>query len=72
MGAVVGDRIQNDDTNQPRDVERCSQSDNYQRVQEGFMTLFLYNGHEFEEETKTQYRVGDRVPVQVNAIINPR
>ena len=72
VGAIVGDRMQNDDTNQPRDVERCSQSDNYQRVQEGFMTLFSYNGHEFEEETKTQYRVGDRVPVQVNAIINPR
>ena len=27
-------------------------------------------GHEFEEETQTQYRVGQRVPVQVNAVIN--
>ena len=70
VGAVVGDRMQNDDTNETRNVERCTQRDNYQRVQEGYMTLFSYNGHEFEEETQTQYRVGQRVPVQVNATIN--
>jgi uncharacterized protein YcfJ len=73
VGAVVGDRMQNDDTNnESRNVERCTQRDSYQRVQEGFMTLFSYNGHEFEEETQTHYRVGERVPVQVNAVINPR
>jgi len=71
VGAVVGDRMQNDDTTaDTRNVERCTQRDSYQRVQEGFMTLFSYNGHEFEEETQTQYRVGQRVPVQVNAVIN--
>ena len=71
VGAVVGDRMQNDDTSaDTRNVERCTQRDSYQRVQEGYMTLFSYNGHEFEEETQTQYRVGQRVPVQVNAIIN--
>lgn len=71
VGAVVGDRMQNDDaTADTRNVERCTQRDSYQRVQEGFMTLFSYNGHEFEEETQTQYRVGQRVPVQVNAVIN--
>jgi hypothetical protein len=64
--------MQNDDTNESRNVERCTQRDSYQRVQEGFMTLFSYNGHEFEEETQIQYRVGERVPVQVNAVINPR
>ena len=69
MGAVVGDRMQNDDTNETRNVERCTQRDNYQRVQEGYMTLFSYNGHEFEEETQTKYRVGQKVSVQVNAII---
>jgi uncharacterized protein YcfJ len=73
VGAVVGDRMQNDDANnESRNVERCTQRDSYQRVQEGFMTLFSYNGHEFEEETQTHYRVGERVPVQVNAVINPR
>ena len=73
VGAVVGDRMQNDDTNnESRNVERCTQRDSYQRVQAGFMTLFSYNGHEFEEETQTHYRVGERVPVQVNAVINPR
>jgi hypothetical protein len=72
VGAVVGDRMQNDDTSESRNVERCTQRDNYQRVQEGFMTVFSYNGHEFEEETPTQYRVGERVPVQVNAVISPR
>jgi hypothetical protein len=71
VGAVVGDRMQNDDTSaDTRNVERCTQRDSYQRVQEGYMTLFSYNGHEFEEETQTQYRVGQRVPVQVNAVIN--
>jgi uncharacterized protein YcfJ len=70
VGAVVGDRMQNDDTNETRNVERCSQRDNYQRVQEGYMTLFSYNGHEFEEETQTKYRVGQKVSVQVNAIID--
>ncbi|MEI6869420.1 MAG: glycine zipper 2TM domain-containing protein [Methylophilaceae bacterium] len=71
VGAVVGDRMQNDDTSaDTRNVERCNQRDSYQRVQEGYMTLFSYNGHEFEEETQTQYRVGQRVPVQVNAVIN--
>ena len=70
VGAVVGDRMQNDDTNETRNVERCSQRDNYQRVQEGYMTLFSYNGHEFEEETQTKYRVGQKIPVQVNAVIN--
>ena len=73
VGAVVSDRMQNDDTSaDTRNVERCAQRDSYQRVQEGYMTLFSYNGHEFEEETQTQYRVGERVPVQVNAVINPR
>ena len=71
VGAVVGDRMQNDDAStDTRNVERCTQRDSYQRVQEGYMTLFSYNGHEFEEETQTQYRVGQRVPVQVNAVIN--
>jgi len=71
VGAVVGDRMQNDDTTDTRNVERCTQRDNYQRTQEGYMTLFSYNGHEFEEETQTKYRVGQKVPVQVNAVINP-
>ena len=71
VGAVVGDRVQNDDTTDTRNVERCTQRDNYQRTQEGYMTLFSYNGHEFEEETQTKYRVGQKVPVQVNAVINP-
>ena len=71
VGAVVGDRMQNDDTSaDTRNVERCTQRDSYQRVQEGYMTLFSYNGHEFEEETQTQYRVGQKVSVQVNAIID--
>jgi uncharacterized protein YcfJ len=70
VGAVVGDRMQNDDTTETRNVERCTQRDNYQRVQEGYMTLFSYNGHEFEEETQTKYRVGQKVSVQVNAIID--
>lgn len=71
VGAVVGDRVQNDDTTaDTRNVERCTQRDNYQRTQEGYMTLFSYNGHEFEEETQTKYRVGQKVPVQVNAVIN--
>ena len=71
VGAVVGDRMQNDDTNnESRNVERCTQRDSYQRVQEGFMTLFSYNGHEFEEETQTKYRVGQKVSVQVNAVID--
>lgn len=70
VGAVVGDRMQNDDTSaDTRNVERCTQRDNYQRVQEGYMTLFSYNGHEFEEETQTKYRVGQKVSVQVNAVI---
>jgi uncharacterized protein YcfJ len=73
VGAVVGDRMQNDDANnESRNVERCTQRDSYQRVQEGYMTLFSYNGHEFEEETQTKYRIGERVPVEVNAVINPR
>jgi uncharacterized protein YcfJ len=71
VGAVVGDRMQNDDTTaDTRNVERCTQRDSYQRVQEGYMTLFSYNGHEFEEETQTKYRVGQKVSVQVNAIID--
>jgi uncharacterized protein YcfJ len=70
VGAVVGDRMQNDDTSETRNVERCTQRDNYQRVQEGYMTLFSYNGHEFEEETQTKYRVGQKVSVQVNAVID--
>ena len=70
VGAVVGDRMQNDDTAaDTRNVERCTQRDNYQRVQEGYLTLFSYNGHEFEEETQTKYRVGQKVSVQVNAVI---
>ena len=70
VGAVVGDRMQNDDANEARNVERCTQRDNYQRVQEGYITTFSYNGHEFEEETQTKYRVGQKVSVQVNAIID--
>jgi uncharacterized protein YcfJ len=71
VGAVVGDRMQNDDTTaDPRNAERCTQRDNYQRVQEGYITVFSYNGHEFEEETETKYRVGQKVPVQVNAIVD--
>ncbi len=71
VGAVVGDRMQNDDTTaDTRNVERCTQRDNYQRVQEGYTTVFSYNGHEFEEETQTKYRVGQKEPVQVNAVID--
>ncbi|MEY4921081.1 MAG: hypothetical protein RLZZ564_609 [Pseudomonadota bacterium] len=71
VGAVVGDRMQNDDTTaDTRNTERCTQRDNYQRVQEGYITVFSYNGHEFEEETETKYRVGQKVPVQVNAIVD--
>ncbi|CAM8422014.1 COG3134 Predicted outer membrane lipoprotein [Candidatus Methylopumilus planktonicus] len=71
VGAVVGDRMQNDDTTaDTRNVERCTQRDNYQRVQEGYTTVFSYNGHEFEEETQTKYRVGQKVSVQVNAVID--
>jgi len=71
VGAVVGDRMQNDDTTaDTRNNERCTQRDNYQRVQEGYITVFSYNGHEFEEETETKYRVGQKVPVQVNAIVD--
>ena len=71
VGAVVGDRMQNDDTTaDARNAERCAQRDNYQRVQEGYITVFSYNGHEFEEETETKYRVGQKVPVQVNAIVD--
>jgi uncharacterized protein YcfJ len=70
VGAVVGDRVQNADTNDTNNVERCTQRDNYQRVQEGYMTTFSYNGHEFEEETQTKYRVGQKVSVQVNAVID--
>ena len=71
VGAVVGDRMQNDDTTaDARNAERCTQRDNYQRVQEGYTTVFSYNGHEFEEETQTKYRVGQKVSVQVNAIID--
>jgi uncharacterized protein YcfJ len=71
VGAVVGDRMQNDDTTaDTRNAERCTQRDNYQRAQEGYITVFSYNGHEFEEETQTKYRVGQKVSVQVNAIID--
>ena len=71
VGAVVGDRMQNDDTTaDTRNAERCTQRDNHQRVQEGYITVFSYNGHEFEEETETKYRVGQKVPVQVNAIVD--
>ena len=71
VGAVVGDRMQNDDTTaDTRNAERCTQRDNYQRTQEGYITVFSYNGHEFEEETETKYRVGQKVPVQVNAIVD--
>jgi uncharacterized protein YcfJ len=71
VGAVVGDRMQNDDTTaDARNAERCTQRDNYQRVQEGYITVFSYNGHEFEEETETKYRVGQKVPVQVSAIVD--
>jgi uncharacterized protein YcfJ len=71
VGAVVGDRMQNDDTTaDTRNAERCTQRDNYQRTQEGYITVFSYNGHEFEEETQTKYRVGQKVSVQVNAIID--
>jgi uncharacterized protein YcfJ len=71
VGAVVGDRMQNDDTTaDTRNAERCTQRDNYERTQEGYITVFSYNGHEFEEETQTKYRVGQKVAVQVNAIID--
>ena len=71
VGAVVGDRMQNDDTTADTgNTERCTQRDNYQRVQEGYITVFSYNGHEFEEETEIKYRVGQKVPVQVNAIVD--
>jgi uncharacterized protein YcfJ len=71
VGAVVGDRMQNDDpTADTRNAERCTQRDNYQRTQEGYITVFSYNGHEFEEETQTKYRVGQKVPVQVSAIVD--
>ena len=71
VGAVVGDRMQNDDTTaDTRNAERCAQRDNYERTQEGYITVFSYNGHEFEEETETKYRVGQKVPVQVNAIVD--
>ena len=71
VGAVVGDRMQNDDTMaDTRNAERCTQRDNYERTQEGYITVFSYNGHEFEEETETKYRVGQKVPVQVNAIVD--
>ena len=71
VGAVVGDRMQNDDTTADTgNAERCTQRDNYERTQEGYTTVFSYHGHEFEEETQTKYRVGQKVSVQVNAVID--
>ncbi|MSQ80378.1 MAG: glycine zipper 2TM domain-containing protein [Candidatus Methylopumilus sp.] len=70
VGAVVGDRMQNDDTAETRNLEHCTQRDSYQRVQEGYLTLFSYHGHEFEEETQTKYRVGQKVSLQINATID--
>ncbi len=70
VGAVIGDRMQNEDTAETRNNERCTQRDNYERVQEGYITTFSYKGHEFEEETQTKYRVGQKVSIQENAIID--
>jgi uncharacterized protein YcfJ len=49
-GAIVGDRIDNDDRDQrayPRDIERCRSVDNWSRRITGYNVVYRYQGHEY-------------------------
>lgn len=44
-GAVVGDRVSsNNGYNQPRQVERCNNHDNYRQVVSGYNVVYRYQG----------------------------
>jgi uncharacterized protein YcfJ len=72
IGAVVGDRMQNDGTpsTETRDVQQCSQVNTQQQVLDGYIATLKYSGHETEVITRNQYKPGDRVRVRVQVFLD--
>ena len=70
LGAIVGDRMQNDGSSEVRNVQQCTQVKTSQQVLEGYVATLRYNGHETDVFTNNQYNVGDRVRVRVGVSLD--
>ena len=77
LGAIVGDRYDNNDLNgrgrervESRPVERCVSVDNYQNVPAGYLVNYEYNGRQYS--TVTDNDPGRFIPVSVQVRSNGR
>ena len=73
IGAVVGDRIQNDGSQpstETRTVERCTTVNGQQQVLSGYYVTLKYSGHETEIISPNTYKSGDRVRVRVQVFLD--
>lgn len=73
-GAIVGDRIDNSDRRDygynSRPVERCTQIDNWQIVNRGYLVTYRFNGRDYT--TTMPNDPGDTVSVRVTVAPEPR
>ena len=73
IGAVVGDRIQNDGSQastETRNVERCTTVNGQQQILSGYYVTLKYSGHETEVISPNSYKPGDRVRVRVQVFLD--
>jgi uncharacterized protein YcfJ len=72
IGAVVGDRLQNDgtQTTETRDVQQCTTVNGQQQVLNGYFVTLKYSGHETEIISPNTYKPGDRVRVRVQVFLD--
>lgn len=72
IGAVVGDRMQNDGSpsTETRDVQQCTTVNGQQQVLNGYFVTLKYSGHETEVLSPNTYKAGDRVRVRVQVFLD--
>jgi len=73
IGAVVGDRMQNDGSQpstETRTVEKCTTVNGQQQVLNGYYVTLKYSGHETEVISPNTYKPGDRVRVRVQVFLD--
>jgi uncharacterized protein YcfJ len=72
-GAIVGDRIDNDDRPygyRPRQVERCRVSDNWRQVLTGYNVVYRYQGRDYA--TTLPYDPGEWLALNVSFTVADR
>ncbi|MFM2435919.1 MAG: hypothetical protein RL063_1902 [Pseudomonadota bacterium] len=66
VGAIVGDRIDNNNSGtNTRQVERCSQVDNYQQIVRDYDVTYQYQNRTYKTIMQNYVKPGDAIRVRV-------